>query len=173
MQTIKPLTFKLSAVSLLSVLLAFSLKLSAHEDNSADTLKKETNVDKNLPIYELINSSYLADIKPILEKKCFDCHSNATKFPWYYKIPGFKQMIDYDIKKAKRHIDMSKDFPFISHNTPLKDLNSLREIIIENDMPPLRYVIAHWDARLTKSEREAIIKWSEESISKLREIRYQ
>ncbi|MFA5426597.1 MAG: heme-binding domain-containing protein [Sulfurimonas sp.] len=173
MQTIKPLTFKLSAVSLLSVLLAFSLKLSAHEDNSADALKKETNVDKNLPIYELINSSYLADIKPILEKKCFDCHSNATKFPWYYKIPGFKQMIDYDIKKAKRHIDMSKDFPFISHNTPLKDLNSLREIIIENDMPPLRYVIAHWDSRLTKSEREAIVKWSDESISKLREFRYK
>lgn len=173
MQTIKPLTFKLSAVSLLSVLLAFSVELSAHEDNSADALKKETNVDKNLPIYELINSSYLADIKPILEKKCFDCHSNATKFPWYYKIPGFKQMIDYDIKKAKKHIDLSKDFPFISHNTPLKDLNSLREVIIENDMPPLRYIIAHWDARLTKNEREAIIKWSEESISKLREIRYQ
>ena len=173
MQTIKPLTFKLSAVSLLSVLLAFSIELSAHEDNSADTLKREANVDKNLPLYEAINSSYLADIKPILEKKCFDCHSNSTKFPWYYKIPGFKQMIDYDIKKAKRHIDMSKDFPFISHNTPLKDLNSLREIIIENDMPPLRYIIAHWDARLTKSEREAIIKWSEESISKLREIRYQ
>ncbi len=82
-------------------------------------------------------------------------------------------MIDYDIKKAKRHINMSKDFPFISHNTPLKDLESLREVVIENEMPPLRYVIAHWDARLSKSERETIIKWSEESISKLREFRYQ
>jgi hypothetical protein len=170
MQTIKPLTFKLSVVSIIFLL---PVMLLAHEGDNSDVVKKEMTVDKNLPIYELINSSYLANIKPIFEKKCFDCHSNATKFPWYYKIPGFKQMIDYDIKKAKRHIDMSKDFPFISHNTPLKDLNSLREIIIENDMPPLRYIIAHWDARLTKSEREAIIKWSEESISKLREFRYQ
>ena len=173
MQTIKPLTFKLSALSLLCVFLTCSVELFAHEDHDADVVKKRTTVDKNLPIYELINSSYIADVKPIFEKKCFDCHSNATKFPWYYKIPGFKQMIDYDIKKAKKHIDMSKDFPFISHTTPLKDLESLREVVIENDMPPLRYIIAHWDARLSKSERETIVKWSEESISKLREIRYK
>jgi len=173
MRTIKPLTFKLSALSLLSIMFLLPVMLLALEGDNSDVIKKEMIVDKNLPLYEVINKSYIANIKPILEKKCFDCHSNATKFPWYYKIPGFKQMIDYDIKKAKRNIDMSKDFPFISRNTPLKDLNSLREIIIENDMPPLRYIIAHWDARLTKSERETIVKWSEESISKLREIRYQ
>lgn len=173
MQAINSLIFKLSAASLFSAVLLLPIMSFAHGDSSPDAVKKEVHVDKNLPLYEAINSSYLANIKPILEKKCFDCHSNSTKFPWYYKIPGFKQMIDYDIKKAKRHIDMSKDFPFISHNTPLKDLESLREVVIENDMPPLRYVIAHWDAILTKSEREAIIKWSEESISKLREFRYQ
>ncbi|MGE4419631.1 MAG: heme-binding domain-containing protein [Sulfurimonas sp.] len=173
MQAINSLIFKLSAASLFSAVLLLPIMSFAHEDNSANALKKEVHVDKNLPLYETINSSYLANIKPILEKKCFDCHSDSTKFPWYYKIPGFKQMIDYDIKKAKRHINMSKDFPFISHNTPLKDLESLREVVIKNEMPPLRYVIAHWDARLTKSEREAIIKWSEESISKLREFRYQ
>lgn len=173
MQTINSLTFKLSAVSLFSVLLLLPIMSLAHEESGADAVKKEVHVDKNLPLYEAINSSYLANIKPILEKKCFDCHSDLTKFPWYYKIPGFKQMIDYDIRKAKKHIDMSKDFPFISHNTPLKDLESLREVVIENDMPPLRYVIAHWDARLSKSEREAIVKWSDESIAKLREIRYQ
>ncbi|DAB27918.1 MAG: hypothetical protein A2513_09160 [Sulfurimonas sp. RIFOXYD12_FULL_33_39] len=173
MQVINSLTFKLSTVSLFSILLSLPIILLAHEENNANVVKKDINVDKNLPLYEVINSSYIAKIKPILEKKCFDCHSDATKFPWYYKIPGFKQMIDYDIKKAKKHIDMSKDFPFISHNTPLKDLESLRDVVIENDMPPLRYIIAHWDARLTKSEREAIVKWSEESMSKLREIRYQ
>lgn len=154
----------------LSLSLLFS-DLVAHEgDNEKDALttQKEIISNQRLALYKEINDEYLKKIKPIVKKKCFDCHSDKTVFPWYYKIPGIKQMIDYDIKKAKRHIEMSKDFPFISHNIPIKDLEALREVAIENEMPPLRYVIAHWDSRLTKEERESIIKWSEESISKLR-----
>ncbi len=68
MQAINSLTFKLSAVSLFSAVLLLPIMSFAHEDNSANALKKEVHVDKNLPLYEAINSSYLANVKPILEK---------------------------------------------------------------------------------------------------------
>jgi hypothetical protein len=155
-----------------------SMLLLAHGDNKHTEAKKNISqenihTDKKLIIYKTINIEYIKDIKPIFKKKCFDCHGNATKFPWYYKIPGIKQMIDYDIKEAKKHIDMSKDFPFISHETPLKDLNSLEEAVLLDDMPPLRYILGHWDSRLSESEKESIIKWSKESILKLKGTRYE
>ncbi len=71
------------------------------------------------------------------------------------------------MSEAKKHLDMSKGFPFISHETPLKDLKSLREVIEENDMPPFQYVLGHWDSMLTKEEQKKLYQWVEESINKL------
>lgn len=115
-------------------------------------------------VYVNINTQYIKHVKPIFEKKCFDCHGDTTKYPWYYALPGIKQMIDHDIKEAKEHIDMSKDFPFLSHKTPLKDLQSLRKIGLKGGMPPLRYILGHWDSRLTQDEKRLIIQWTEDSM---------
>ena len=150
---------------MLSIFSFFPLLLFGHGDDLHT--QKQNTVDKRDAVYESINADYLRDIRPIFEKKCFDCHSNKTKFPWYYKIPGIKHMIDYDIKKAKKHIDMSDDFPFISHDIPLMDLKSIKKVVSENDMPPFRYVLGHWDSRLNEDEKRVIINWSEKSILKL------
>merc|ERR1711879_572953 len=100
-------------------------------------LKEKETVLKDK--YKKINEEYLENIKPIFEAKCFNCHSSTTSYPFYYKIPGVKNMIDKDIKEAKKHIDFSKDFPFISHETPINDLKSLNKIGQKGGMPPLRY----------------------------------
>ena len=73
------------------------------------------------------------------------------------------------MKEAKKHLDMSKDFPFLSHETPLKDLESLKEVIEESDMPPFQYVLGHWDSRLTKEEEKKLYQWVEDSLKKLGE----
>ncbi len=128
---------------------------------------KSQDIDTRKEAYQKINDAYLVDIKPIFEKKCFDCHGDLKKSPWYYKVPGIKQMIDYDMREAKEHIDMRKDFPFVSHESPLKDLKSIKEIGLEGGMPPLRYILGHWDARLSEAEKKSIVKWSSESIKRL------
>ena len=118
-------------------------------------------------IYSEINKTYLMDIKPIFEKKCFDCHADIKDIPWYYRIPGVKQMMDKDIREAKEHIDMRKDFPFISHESPLDDLKSIKKVGTEGGMPPLRYILANWDARLTDEEKKKLIEWADRSIELL------
>lgn len=136
------------------------------EVNSTKSINSNEDLQK---IYQEINITYTQNVKPIFEKKCFDCHGKIEKYPWYYKLPGIKQLMDSDIKEAKKHLDMSKDFPFISHETPLKDLKSLREVIEENDMPPFQYVLGHWDSRLTKEEKKKLYQWVEDSLKKLGE----
>lgn len=160
----------LVSIGLLSPALVFG-----HGDVYHDNVETNKVIPPNQTAnrYKSINSEYLKSVKPIFEKKCFDCHANTTQYPWYYKVPGIKQMIDYDIKEAKKHLDMGKNFPFISHETPLKDLESIKKVSIDGDMPPLRYILGHWDSRLNKSEKQTIIQWSDESILTLKGVHHE
>lgn len=151
-------------------------EVSTHDNSMRQTTRSFPKVilkkdDVENTTYKEINALYLQNIKPIFEKKCFDCHSDTQKLPWYYKIPGIKQIINNDIKEAKKHMNMKQDLPFLSHETPLKDLESLKKIAEEGGMPPLRYIIGHWNSSLTKKEEEAMILWTEKSIMLLQEIK--
>lgn len=106
-----------------------------------------------------INELYSKDVKPIFQKKCFDCHSQKTNYPWYHKIPGVKQLIESDIKEGLEHIDFEPGFPFKSHATPSEDLDEILEVIEKNDMPPMSYRIMHPSSKLTEPEKEIIKKW--------------
>lgn len=116
--------------------------------------------------YNQINIEYTKSIKSIFKKSCFNCHGNTTKYPWYYKVPGIKQLIDHDINEAKKHLIFLNRFPFKSHGTPLSDLNAIEKAIKNNTMPPLRYRIMHNNSILTKEEIKKVKEW----ITKSKEI---
>jgi len=153
--------------------LLFPLFLMGHGDKKHEDTKlvQETKkvVESNATKEKLqsINSAYIKDIKPIFKIKCFDCHGTLENSPWYYNVPGIKQLMDWDMEEAKEHLDMRKDFPFVSHETPLEDLKSLKETIEEDEMPPLQYVLGHWDSRLNKKEKKKLYKWVEDSLKEL------
>ena len=110
-----------------------------------------------------INEAYLYNGKPIFQAKCFDCHSALTRYPWYYRLPGAKQLIDRDIREAKKHLDMTRDFPFEGHGTPAEDLEAIAETVKKSTMPPWRYRIMHRGSALTDSERRIILQWIQEA----------
>jgi len=141
----------------------------SHEKEMTETKKVSMYPSEMMKtvIYPKINKTYITDIRPIFEKKCFDCHATMKNKPWYYKLPGVKQIMDKDIREAKEHIDMRKDFPFISHESPLDDLKSIKKIGIAGGMPPLRYILGHWDSRLTDIEKKKLVEWASKSIELL------
>ena len=131
------------------------------EDHSAHAAKEREKA------FAEINESYVASVKPVFKKSCFDCHSSSTNYPWYSKVPGAKHLIESDISEAKEHLDMSGDFPFKGHSAPKGDLEAIRDAVTEKTMPPLRYRIMHWDSALGENERATVLKWVEESLAKL------
>lgn len=151
------------------VIFLIALPLLAHKGKKhsppAQSAKNEPKqaarkVKRNL---EEVNTQYLKKIRPIFRKKCFDCHATAEKLPWYAKIPGPKQLIQKDIREAKKHMDMRSDFPFGGHGTPQEDLVAIEGVLKDGSMPPWRYRIMHRGAKLTKEEIAAIGKWIETS----------
>mgnify|MGYP001617888881 CR=1 FL=1 len=109
---------------------------------------------------QVINKAYLDRVKPVLIKKCGDCHGPLPAYPWYYIIPGVRQFIDYDRKSALKHLDISNDFPFVGHGTPIEDLRAVLESVTKGSMPPLRYSMFHKGANLTDEEKKTIMDWT-------------
>lgn len=140
----------------------------AHENHRREKEKRKDARNQEL-ILEQINSRYLKDVKNIFEKKCANCHGGHTGYPWYYKLPFAKDLIDSDVTEAKKHLDFSQGFPFEGHGTPKEDLEVIAKSVSEGTMPPFRYWVLHWDHRINEAERKVILNWTNESLNVLSE----
>lgn len=116
--------------------------------------------------FEEINSSYLRQVKPIFSRSCFNCHSSNVEYPWYYKLPLIKGVIDKDISDARMHLDFSKDFPFKSHDSSINDLKAINNAITDKSMPPFRYKVLHPGSKLSKEEIRTIKLWIKNSLGR-------
>ncbi|RME27184.1 MAG: hypothetical protein D6800_05395 [Candidatus Zixiibacteriota bacterium] len=135
-----------------------------HGEEEEQQPKVEVSVQEQLDsLYARINLSF-ATVKPILQQDCYNCHSNQTKYPWYYKIPGIKGMIDGDIKEARKHVDFSNGFPFGGHGNPLEDLQAIRDEVAEGDMPPFSYRMMHWGSTINGTQRDSLFQWIDSTM---------
>ena len=115
-----------------------------------------------------INEDYQKKVKNIFKRSCYDCHTDKTKYPWYFKLPGIKQVIERDIKKAKEHLFITETFPFRTHSTPLNDLSAIWKSIDSREMPPLRYRIMHPKSELRPEEKATVKTWIDEANTRLK-----
>lgn len=154
---------------LLSPVVSLGHSKESHQASVEERVKVPSSENQNIEasVHEIhleINREYLATVKPILAKSCANCHSSETSFPWYYNVPGIKQLIDSDISEAKRHLDLSKDFPFAGHGSPDDDLEAIRESVSKRKMPPWSYRLMHPESELTPEAEEEILNWVKESL---------
>jgi cytochrome c peroxidase len=80
-----------------------------------------------------------------------------------------KGLIGKDIAEAKKHLEMSSDFPFRGHGTPELDLAAIENAVSEEEMPPFRYRVMHPGSGINEKEREAIFLWIEDTRRELEE----
>jgi len=102
------------------------------------------------------------EVTTILRRACYDCHSNETSWPWYAKLAPISFLLSRDVKDGRKELNFST---WDRYDAPRKG-RKLKEIIKElkdGDMPPWYYVPVHPDAKLSNADREAIIRWANQS----------
>ncbi len=70
------------------------------------------------------------------------------------------------LRKAAKHLDLSK-WGDLSKKDKLKALDKIGEEVSEENMPMKIYTIMHAEARLTKTERDIVVKWAEDFAEKV------
>lgn len=108
-----------------------------------------------------------ADVKTILSKACNDCHSNNTRYPWYAKLQPVHWWLNDHIKEGKKGINFD-EYTNKSLRYQFHKMEETIEMVKEGQMPLKSYTWTHRDARLTESEKNAVIGWANSVMDTLR-----
>lgn len=104
-----------------------------------------------------------ADVQAVLDRACMDCHSNATKWPWYSKIAPGAWLIAYDVNEGREHLNFS-EFTSMSAKDQKHAFEEIIEVIDEGEMPPPVYTPLHPEARLTDADKALVVAWAQDML---------
>ena len=106
------------------------------------------------------------DVRGVLERSCFDCHSSRTTWPWYSHVAPVSWLVAYDVNEGRKHLNFSEWEGYSAAKQTVK-LESVIHEVEEESMPPELYLILHRGAALSPAERERLMEWSEATIDSL------
>ena len=114
----------------------------------------------NPPIRSEISAG--PSIQPVLQRVCYNCHSNATVWPWYSNVAPVSWLVGNDVHEGRQHLNFSEWGTYDS-GTQSHKLHGIAEEVAAGDMPPWYYSLVHREARLSSSERSWILAWTSEA----------
>lgn len=93
----------------------------------------------------------------LINKACYDCHSNETVWPWYADVAPASYVIVNHVNEGRKHLNFSK---WGSYSSDRKDhkLEECSEEVESGEMPMSSYILAHKEARITAEERARLVE---------------
>ena len=89
--------------------------------------------------------------RDLAKRACFNCHSNETVWPWYSSVAPVSWLTQRDVNGGRRHLN------FTEWNKPQRHAGHVVEEIKTGDMPPWFYLPMHPEAKLTDTEKAALM----------------
>ena len=101
-----------------------------------------------------------------IERSCRDCHSEATRYPWYSYIAPVSWLIKQDVEQGREHLNFSKwnEYSVIRRE---RCLSEIANQVQDGGMPMSIYTFMHRDAKLSKVDVDAIFAWTQEERARL------
>jgi hypothetical protein len=96
--------------------------------------------------------------RALAQRACFDCHSNETIWPWYSNVAPVSWLVQHDVDEGRKHLNFS-DW------SQVHVAGEIPEVIKEGDMPPAIFLMNHPEARLTQSEKDALVNGMQATIA--------
>ena len=100
-----------------------------------------------------------ANVRTVLQRACYDCHSNETVWPWYSHIAPFSWLVARDVRKGREELNFST-WSRIATQQQVKKLKKSWEEVAEGEMPPWFYLGIHRDAALSAEDRKTLRAWA-------------
>jgi hypothetical protein len=118
----------------------------------------------NAPL--LAGETVPADVRSTIDRACRDCHSEATRYPWYSYVAPVSWLIKRDVRHGREHLNFSKwsEYSVIRRQ---RCLSEIANQVQDGGMPLAIYTIMHRDAKLSKAEVDALFEWSQAARMRL------
>ena len=102
------------------------------------------------------------EVRAILKRACYDCHSNETTWPWYSRVAPLSWLVERDVREGRKGVNFSTFGRYADKRRQRKWME-IPEQIEKGEMPPWFYAAIHGEARLSDAERAALVRWAREN----------
>ena len=116
-----------------------------------------------------LNGTQSENVANILKaNECLVCHSTDGEKPFYAVGPA-AALIEEDMRVGYRFIDLDVVVKQLESGGDVSevDLMKIRQSLIGNTMPPLKYKMIHWVSNLNGEERAVLSSWVVDTRNRL------
>lgn len=104
------------------------------------------------------------DVKAVLKRACWDCHSNQVVYPWYSHVAPVSWLVHRDVVDGRRHVNFSEWAQVPADKKERKQKRCGKEAS-EGEMPPWFYLPMHADAKLSEADQKLLDAWANGPVS--------
>lgn len=97
-----------------------------------------------------------AEAERIARISCYDCHSNATRWPLYSYVAPMSWLVYEDVKAGREVLNFSE------FDRRQDEVDDIGDVIEDGEMPPANYTAIHRGAKLTDDEARVLSEAGEE-----------
>jgi Haem-binding domain len=107
-----------------------------------------------------------AEVRSTIERACRDCHSDATRYPWYSYIAPVSWLVKRDVARGRERLNFSKwgEYSLVRKQ---RYLSEIANQVQDGGMPLAIYTFMHSEARLSKADVEAVFEWTQAERTRL------
>ncbi|MDP2454461.1 MULTISPECIES: heme-binding domain-containing protein [unclassified Kaistella] len=98
------------------------------------------------------------NVNLILQKSCYDCHSNHTNYPWYGNIQPTALLLEKHISEGRTKLNFDEFKDYGERRLRSKYTEIVKQIE-QDKMPLTSYLWLHPEAQLSKSDKTLLIQY--------------
>lgn len=102
-----------------------------------------------------------ADVKAVLRRACYDCHSHETDWPWYAYVAPLSWRVASHVHEGRRELNFS-EWAGYPAGRRAKKREQVWDEVREGSMPLGDYLWLHPDAALSDADRAVLRRWATE-----------
>ncbi len=91
-------------------------------------------------------------------QKCYDCHSNNTRYPWYYNVQPIGWWLAAHVYDGKENLNFS-EFRTYREDKAKDKLEEIVEMVEKRSMPLKTFVMMHPETEITPEDEKIIHSW--------------
>lgn len=124
---------------------------------------------QNTKVDETVALKADAKVMSLLNKSCYDCHSQETVYPWYSNIAPISWVMADHINQGRKAVDFS-NWENIDPKIKLERLERAKQVIYNYRMPKQEYIMMHENALLTPEEKKLLEQFFDTEIKKIESL---
>ncbi len=128
------------------------------------------NISEGTAVNDITTKYAIPDsLQATFKVACNDCHSNNSRYPWYWSLQPVAWFLNGHINEGKKHLNFSI-FTSYKIGRQYKLFDEINKEVKGGDMPLTSYTLIHRDAVLSDAQKLQIANWTAASRKQIKSL---